>query len=551
MKQLGLIIFFFSFLAVVASQAAEPADSNIKGALYDIEKYEKQFAGKTSVNPSTVKRTLKLLTITRQRLDSSPNQSHESWTSANERYNNLVAQLNQLLNPGPSSSSSAAASAPAATPARQQSAAPASTNTAPKYMISQYRVRIKKIARDIESTMQTLNQNGVKPFQDSNYVAKYENSINSYQESINKYADYAGDPDVVAAEAKLAEFKNMVAFGKNHAAKETAELGDVQAQLAAMDQQMRALRMPEAPQEPYGEGMLNQWIMELATTRQAAAKAYEPLPKIKERAYLPVGRLTVGQGGAYDYNDVVRIENGLADLVRKIDQGLEEFTSQLDHRVGAMENDLSFYDDYDPTDRNQQANHFLSEGRADEIRAELARKLRTAMEAASFAQKLSHDSYDQRVALVNKVQATADRYEANYQKARELVRMPKAATKDSKLTKIAKETLAQYDYVGEIKRLVINTEKQHRTKETSEEKYDDIDVSLSGTITLTGTKTTYFYEWDQFQVATAEPVGDKFYIFYNTLKYFTSGASTTPLNRWIISGRIQSSEIPPENINKN
>ena len=98
-----------------------------------------------------------------------------------------------------------------------------------------------------------------------------------------------------------------------------------------------------------------------------------------------------------------------------------------------------------------------------------------------------------------------------------MVRMPKAATKDSKLMKIAKETLASYDYVGNIERMVINSDKVTRSEETSEIDFDDADVSLSGTITLSGTKTTYFYEWEQFQVATAEPVGNKYFIFYNTL----------------------------------
>lgn len=137
-----------------------------------------------------------------------------------------------------------------------------------------------------------------------------------------------------------------------------------------------------------------------------------------------------------------------------------------------------------------------------------------------------------------------------HKKALERVRMPKVATQDPALTAIARETLGKYDYVGDIKRLVINTKKRHQTKETSEDKYDDVDVSLSGTITLTGTKTTYFYEWDEFQVATVEPVGEKHYVFYTTLKHFTRGASTTPLNRWIISNRLQSVEIPEDNIHK-
>jgi hypothetical protein len=51
-------------------------------------------------------------------------------------------------------------------------------------------------------------------------------------------------------------------------------------------------------------------------------------------------------------------------------------------------------------------------------------------------------------------------------------------------------------------------------------------------------------------VATAEEVGGSYFIFYNTLKYYTSGSATTPLNRWILSGRIQGSEIPEANIDR-
>ena len=129
--------------------------------------------------------------------------------------------------------------------------------------------------------------------------------------------------------------------------------------------------------------------------------------------------------------------------------------------------------------------------------------------------------------------------------------MPKDASTSKELFSIAKATLQNPDYeVGPIQRMVINSDKVKREKDTSDATFDKIDVSLSGTVTLTGTQTTYHYEWEQFQVATAEQVGDTYYIFYNTLKRFTSGASTTPLNRWIVSGRIQGREIPKANIDK-
>lgn len=90
MKQVWITVFIFGLLGVVFSHAAEPADNQIKGALYDTEKYEKQFGGQSSANPSSVNRSLKLLNLTRQRLDSSPNKTDASWIEANNRYNALL-----------------------------------------------------------------------------------------------------------------------------------------------------------------------------------------------------------------------------------------------------------------------------------------------------------------------------------------------------------------------------------------------------------------------------------------------------------------------------
>lgn len=548
MKYFSLSLLLFSISGFLSLQAADPADNQIKGALIDIQKYEQQFGSVTSANPSSVKRSLKLLTLTRQRLDGSPNKGHASWKEADQRYNNLVAHMNQLISPG--GSTQAAPPPPSATTARA-TVSNSSTSSAPKQMISQYRVRIKKITRDIESSFQTMDQNGVKPFQDAEYVKDRVQRAATFQASIDKYAEFKDDPDVVAAAQKLAEFTNMIAFGKDHAAKELAELGDVQARLKTINAEIRNLKQPATPEEPFAEGQLNQWLVQLANVRQSAAKIYEPLPPIKQRAYLPEDRLTVEQGGTYDIKDVDRLERSLIDLVNSIDQTLTTFTRNLEAKTNGVSDQLGFFDRLDPSDPNDQSNNFLSEGRADEVRAMLNGFLVTAQEGTSYSKSLKHENYNDRAALVTKVQTTINSYEANYQKAREMVRMPQAATKDSKLTQIAKETLAGYDYVGNIERMVINSDKVKRSEETSEMDFDDADVSLSGTITLSGTKTTYFYEWEQFQVATAEPVGNKYFIFYNTLKYFTSGASRTPLNQWIVSGRLQGSEIPQENIDKN
>jgi hypothetical protein len=151
---------------------------------------------------------------------------------------------------------------------------------------------------------------------------------------------------------------------------------------------------------------------------------------------------------------------------------------------------------------------------------------------------------------LNTIQQAKTRYLAQRAKALQMARMPQPASTSTELHRIAKETLAKPGYgTGKILRLVINSDKVSREKETSEIELDEIDVRLSGDVKLSGTKTTTRYQWEQFQVATAEPVDGKYFIFYNTLKYFSAGVTTTPLNRWLLSERLQGSEIPKQNIN--
>lgn len=51
--------------------------------------------------------------------------------------------------------------------------APVELAQAARPLVSGERVRVQKLARDMESAMQTLNQGGVKPFQDPAYVEKW------------------------------------------------------------------------------------------------------------------------------------------------------------------------------------------------------------------------------------------------------------------------------------------------------------------------------------------------------------------------------------------
>jgi len=554
MKKMISAVSGLLFLLSSVALAETSMDRNVKSALDDISKYEEQFLSKSKASKPTIKRTLKLLSLTRQRLDSVDDQSHPAWIEADQRFNNLQDHLNLLLDPSsapPARAASSNSSSPSQAATKAKTQKKTASSSSGKQMISQQRVRIKKLNRDIQSATGSLDKAGPKPFQDPAYVAQYEKRLANFENMLSRYQEFASDPDVVNTRVSLDKFAKFIGVGKDHAAKEIAALGPVQDTLKSTEAKIRQLVVHPAPQHPYQNGDLEKWVRNLATTRKTAIQIYKPLPEIAKRAWLPNNRQTVQQGAPYDMNDVKRLDHSLRGIVGKIDQSVKEHTLNVNLAVEHAAKDLEFYQTMDPDNPQHLSNHFMRKGRVDEVRAALAKTTTTVSEALSYARLLKQDSVEQRTTLLKKANDVSAQYEANYKKARGLVRLPEPASTDSDLMEIAKETLSnpKYDYVGDIKRMVINAEKVSRTKKTSEASFDKIDVSLSGKVTLSGTETTYFYDWDQFQVATAEPADGKYYIFYTTLKFFRSGASTTPLNKWIISSRLQGSEIPQENIN--
>ena len=121
------------------------------------------------------------------------------------------------------------------------------------------------------------------------------------------------------------------------------------------------------------------------------------------------------------------------------------------------------------------------------------------------------------------------------------VRVPAAASTDPKLLKIATETLLREDYeVGEWKRLVINVDKSTKTRR---------EACLRGG-SVSATLSYYTYEWDQFQVTTVEETDGELWLWANTLKFYRSGDSTTPTDRWILSRRFQLTPILPQDVDK-
>jgi hypothetical protein len=121
------------------------------------------------------------------------------------------------------------------------------------------------------------------------------------------------------------------------------------------------------------------------------------------------------------------------------------------------------------------------------------------------------------------------------------MRMPKGASTSEELREAAEEMLARKENeVGDIKRLVISGDlREHKKREG----WVDFD-------TVTTTVTYYDYVWKEFFVTTSEQEGDETWLYFNRLRYYTSGDSTTTLNTWILANRIKTTPILAENIDK-
>ena len=184
-KYTRTLLFFATLICAGPTLAGSNTDRQIESVMADLSRYEQQFAGKPDVNPNSVKRTLKLLGLTRQRLDRVSDHSSPAWQEADNRYKALHTRLNELTQTG-GSHKTPPVSPSEAVPSPQQTAEQSGKSVS-REMISQHQTRVKKLKRDVDSMFDTMDKAGVKPFQDPKYVQKYLESLRQYKQAIKKY----------------------------------------------------------------------------------------------------------------------------------------------------------------------------------------------------------------------------------------------------------------------------------------------------------------------------------------------------------------------------
>ena len=225
---------------------------------------------------------------------------------------------------------------------------------------------------------------------------------------------------------------------------------------------------------------------------------------------------------------------------RDLQKMLDDAAGFVEGWAKTAERMAEFIEGIDVNDRNDVANKLLGEGKFEETVEGLRNGLHDIAMAKVFEDALDQDT-SQRDAQRARHEAAQERFEELVEVALNDIRMPKSRSDDDELLEIAAEVLKDPKHgVNPYLRMVASYDVHRKEKR---EGYID-----PGTVYTT--VSIYHYVWDEYNVTTAEKVGDKFYMHVNKLKYFHSGDATTPTGRWILATRFKSSQILEENIDE-
>ncbi len=312
----------------------------------------------------------------------------------------------------------------------------------------------------------------------------------------------------------------------NAAIAEHNKLGDVKAKVNNIEQRMKSLPVPQPLRAPFDADGIKAYAMAIKKAQEASVEDVAYLKRISGKTPLiasqRLGRLLHWVGRKPD-----EVQKSAAQTVQAVD-------AWVNAGIGTSD----FLATTDINDRGHVANRLLGPGQHENTLKKLEDAAARMETAQVLDQAIARQGGPDRAAQKTKILNAITGFNNMFDQALAASRMPKPAMDDEKYIAIAKKTLTnpKYKTVKPHKRLVINSKVRRKEKK---------EATASG-----NTLTVYHYVWDQYQVATAEKTDDKYHIWYTTLKYFYKGGSTTPTDRWIVSGRHQSIQILEENIVK-
>lgn len=411
-------------------------------------------------------------------------------------------------------------------------------------------VRVNKLIRDINSVKDSIDTTGSSKFQKQAEVNKYTKRFNQFTQAIERYQKY-NHPNVKQAYADYIVLSNVLNAEFKRGQQQLSSVGDVQGILKSLEANLFANRAPKQLIIPFTKIKAQAWVKIAVNATKTAQVSKEEIQRIAQEADLEKSnRGTVSQGAPYDQQDINRL-NRLADnTIFGVTASRDATYQDLKTQLTAMNTELDYFRNLDPDKPSDKANAFLKEGAAENIHSRLNDILAKVNSVVYFVEALEKKAPENVVALSNEITQLKTTYDKNRESAIGAYKLPEAQSIDPKLMEIAKSVveIERYEF-GQNGPIILTTDQiidKERTE--SEEKFTDLDVSISGDITLTGTKTTWTYKWKEFKFAT--PLMDengKWYVWWITARNYSSGGRRTPIGQWVAGTSTKGSQIRKEN----
>jgi hypothetical protein len=453
--------------------------------------------------------------------------------------------------PEPTSAASTAAPSQSSSTTQATTAAQAAAASSGPQLVSGQRVQVKKLATNMANVTGDIVVTGPSPMQSGEVVGKYNKSMQQFADALGRYEAYKHDPDVQTAATNYQALVNAITAEYQRAQDQLQQLGDVQARLVSIEQNLRSQRAPGALYPPFTEADASEWIGLQTAARETAQAAIVEIEEIAPLAYLPDNRGVVQDGSPYDSQDLQRLFRFAQETIGDVEESFETTQDTLKQRSEFQDtNELNVWRELDPSNEHHRMNFYLSEGAEGEVLSSIDNQMALAQSVAAYQRASGEMPTAEMQARIDEIAGLRKKYLEDRITVLGDSRLPEPASTDSARLKIAEEILANDEYAfGTHGPVVLTTgEIVTREKEVSRETIKDVDVSLSGTITLSGTRETWHYKWDEFKFAT--PIQDEsgdWYIWWITAKKYESGWEKTPIGYWISGGSVKGSMILPDN----
>jgi len=452
-------------------------------------------------------------------INGAKNKYHPKWQELRKQYNkvnnDVVAKANQA-NPTAEVSQTTSTS-------KTTKDVLLSSNQGLNELLSYVQARFKRVKRSIDGTTEQINKMSNADLTNPQTV----NSLNQrIQRQLKDLAKLEPQDNLAIANLtkQLKATRELLAQKQQSSQASVAGLGDIESRVAQIDQNMQKIRVPRALVAPVDEQAIEQYLQQFHAVEQHIKNDLGYLHKIDGKTQL------------VKQDTLSRLKHWIGRKPNDLKQSLDSSTQAIDSWVERYIGRLKHLDEMDPNQRKARL-QLLQRGYVEKTLAELEEGLKAVETAKIFDQAGQRQNAPNRDAQINALQNSMKQMQQKFDLALKMNSMRKPQSTSAKLLKIARDTLAKSKYgVNAIERMVINYDlhSKHK-KETVVE-----DKSL----------VTYTYKWDEFQVTTAEKVGDKYYLFNNMLKYYYSGNAVTPTDKWILSNRFEGMQILKENIHQ-